>query len=1302
MGRGAVAVLSGLSAVVLSVAVFVVIHAGHLERVLTWGVVKRELAARHMTVSLGAGRLGLSGLELSDVTIAITKARKNAPVTSIHLASLRIDASFVSLVFSGQKRIDGLSVDGLSVEALRFARDADDPEKGPGDDEENDEAASLEVAKNLVGLGKIAGELRSFQLTNVTVTTERRSLTTGKVSRLRVEGLGAQSSFRSGSLSVDLAQAGGPLHVVVSQIGARDTQQNAALQLAGHLQIAPGGVADGELTIDLLSQDFDPRAPGAARLFHGKCHAVTSASSEEIRVEPLSFEAVNKVLAGEITLLHRDTPKGSLVSVPAASMKVQIAPIRELLASSVASRVLALDADPLQITAHALAFGAGAAMGPDAEVLVHGALRELTVRVGEEAVAVKGLEANGRIGFLAGGVPHGKLSLMVAHIAGPDAVQIEGFQGLLEADSPGDTPGQAAPTAPTAPKKTLDPGAELTCHLRAKILRNGAARLADVVLDGSAILRGTVVHTPVLSAHLGTLAADGLELKDVSLRLQGPPATDTSAKASVDVTTKLHVAIASLESAGVRAEQLVTDVSLEGTSTAARPTIVGGVRALVVANGQGKTTSSEVKYSVEADGPADFLAAKAKVPSVRGTLEAFGAKVAFSAAPHGKTAHVKASASVPSLAPFASFIPVAGPTLCAKSLAAAQLSLELDGIAGADRLPAGRLKTSGLAVCGAPIPAKIGDMVLSWDDLRVGRELHARAVLGHVSLGDGDPPRGLSMEVRGTRAGARAAEIFVEVKGDRLPDARLKGSFSFQPKTKALVFSLDAGAEHAEYLPKALRTSGNVTLEKLGFLQVNAEGSAAGFIDRWDDAGLALAPQAFTASRGNMALKISVQDARINGQKAGSGYVQNASIDATLLKEGRAVTLKADATCDGLDGEVAQEGGHVDGARASLSVVSPDGERVDVHAALSMKSAKLRGRQRVDLGAVAANIDAQGSRSEAIAITKVEVSLGGTGTHLAGTGSLDLKPRTASLGSGDVVVVGRESAYLRAVLTQDLAPISQAIPGIVAKGRIRFPVVLAAGDRSLVRIDGLVEFLDVHLDWLGGGIQGLEGRVPVTEDIRFEGDSIRLLTSRPDAFSRERFEDQQPFVAETAFIRIKRMTMGEHELGPLGASVRVDRNTLSVDRLELRAFNGSIGGRIFVDVRGADSQIDFRGDLTGLELAADKQPLDAHMAIRLKPWRRTLEGRVDVARTSPDQLRLLLDVYDPFGENISANRARQALALGYPKAVRLRFHDGLASLAMELGGLSAAVRIDETRGVPIAPMLEKSLLPMLPTGPPRL
>ena len=183
---------------------------------------------------------------------------------------------------------------------------------------------------------------------------------------------------------------------------------------------------------------------------------------------------------------------------------------------------------------------------------------------------------------------------------------------------------------------------------------------------------------------------------------------------------------------------------------------------------------------------------------------------------------------------------------------------------------------------------------------------------------------------------------------------------------------------------------------------------------------------------------------------------------------------------------------------------------------------------------------------------------------------------------------------------------------------------------------------------------------------------------------------------------MKRIVVGEHEFGPLGASVRIDRNTLAIDRLELRALNGSIGGRLFVDVRGADTRLDFRGDVSGLELAADKKPLDAHLAIRLKPWRRALEGRVDVARTSPDQLRLVLDLYDPYQENVSANRARQALALGYPKSVRMRFLEGFASLGIELGGLTSAVRIDETRGVPIAPMLEKSLLPSLPKEPPQL
>ncbi len=217
-----------------------------------------------------------------------------------------------------------------------------------------------------------------------------------------------------------------------------------------------------------------------------------------------------------------------------------------------------------------------------------------------------------------------------------------------------------------------------------------------------------------------------------------------------------------------------------------------------------------------------------------------------------------------------------------------------------------------------------------------------------------------------------------------------------------------------------------------------------------------------------------------------------------------------------------------------------------------------------------------------------------------------------------------------------------------------------------------------------------------------ENEGPRLVPVAANAFSRERFEDQQPLVAGTAFVRVKRLAFGDAVIGPLGASVRVERNTLALERFEMTALGGSVGGRCFVDLRGADTRVDFRGDVTGLAVAADKKPLDAHIAIRLKPWRRTLDGRVDVARTSAEQVRLMLDLYDPYQENVSANRARQSLGLGSPRSVRTRFHDGLASVALDLGGLGAAVRVDEIRGVPIAPMLEKSLLPKLPKEPPRL
>jgi translocation and assembly module TamB len=74
-------------------------------------------------------------------------------------------------------------------------------------------------------------------------------------------------------------------------------------------------------------------------------------------------------------------------------------------------------------------------------------------------------------------------------------------------------------------------------------------------------------------------------------------------------------------------------------------------------------------------------------------------------------------------------------------------------------------------------------------------------------------------------------------------------------------------------------------------------------------------------------------------------------------------------------------------------------------------------------------------------------------------------------------------------------------------------------------------------------------------------------------------------------------------------------------------------------------------------------------------------------------------VWDPYRADVSANRVRLGLKVGYPKQVRLHFLHGFASLAVQLGGLAGAVRIDEIRGVPIGPALARFLAPVLEGSP---
>lgn len=1299
----------------VATAGFVAYAAAHLERVVTWSRVKRELDARHVTLTMASGHVGLSGVEIRDLRIVLTKARKNAPVTTIALPLFRAEASVLGLVFSSQKRVERVLVEGLDMHALRYVRDDDDPAKGTDDADDEDSAeAPPQVAKALVGLGRAGLELGAFDAATTRIVTEQRSLTTGAVTRAELMGLEAHASLHGGTLEVHVARAdGAPLALTARRSVANEkekTEGSAQIGLGADLTIAPGGVVDARVDAELRDQDLEPRAPRKAKLLAAKLHAEANAEAGEVTVAPLTFEALDGLVGGELRAVQRDTPKGSVVEVPSASAHVHVARVPELLASSLASRVELSDAEPLEIKAKALRAGPGVHLGEDSEVSLAGTVRRLRARVGESPLVVEALETGGRIGFLADGTPTGELRASLARFEAPGGAVAEGLRVTV-----GAKPAPADPNAKGASagaSKGVTQGlssksfaaVDLTVHAELKSANQGNRRVEGVRVDLGGRLEGTVLRGASASIALERAAAEGAVVERVSVRVDPPAGIDVASKPPfADVGTRLEASAASVRQGATRIEGVSARAHVEGASNAARFDLDAQIASVSLAGTEGRAAATPVTFALTSDAPMDLLAAERVLPPVHGHADAFGANVTFEATPGERgSARIKVAAEAASIAGVAAFVPTQGPTLCAKSLARTAFVFQAEGRASANELPAGRARLENVRVCGAPIEVAADGVDASWEAFRLGGEARGALRLVGLRLEGEQAARALELRARGRRTGPHGGDLALDLTGERVPELHLTASVGFTPREKKLAFGLQARAAHLEALPASLRKQGENALDALEALDVHAEGNALGLIDRWDETGLALAPAAFTNSTGMVDLSLALAKLRARGQKGASLAVGRFAAKGTAQKAGKSLSVRASLEADAVDADAQGRGATLDGARVSLELASPDGEKLDAHARIDVAEVAVHGKQRVSLGKVSFATDAQGSRSEAIAITRLDLASSGLGTSFSATGSVDLRPRTAPVGLGDVVVVGRESAFLRGVLTADLAALTSSVRGFGARGRVRAPIVLAAGDRSLVRVDGTVELSGVSVDWPGGAVEGIEGRVPIDEEIRLEGEEIRLVPSASNAFARERFEDQQPLVAATSFVRVKRIAVGEKTFGPLGASVRVDRNTLALDRLELGALGGSVGGRLFVDVRGADTRVDFRGDVTGLELAADGKPLDAHLALRLRPWRRALEGRIDVARTSPDQLRLALDVYDPYHENVSANRARQALSLGYPKGVRMRFQDGLASIAIDLGGLGAAVRIDDIRGVPIAPMLEKSLSPKLPKDPPRL
>ncbi|MCU0671305.1 MAG: hypothetical protein MUE69_00785 [Myxococcota bacterium] len=301
-----------------------------------------------------------------------------------------------------------------------------------------------------------------------------------------------------------------------------------------------------------------------------------------------------------------------------------------------------------------------------------------------------------------------------------------------------------------------------------------------------------------------------------------------------------------------------------------------------------------------------------------------------------------------------------------------------------------------------------------------------------------------------------------------------------------------------------------------------------------------------------------------------------------------------------------------------------------------------------------------------------------------------------------------ESLVLRGRLEQDLSRLDGAPEDLVARGRVVVPFSLESGDGSLFRAHARAELDDVHvaLPALGIVLEGVRANVPVEEAFALRrsgpegsagGVGLELVANTErSAFARVRHQDLQALLDGETFVEVRRLRVGEVELGPLVGSLFVDRNVFALEGVRVQRDDALITGQVLVDYLPGRERVTFRGNITGLRTRTSRQPLDANCAVVFTPSRLELDGRVQIVRVATAHLRGLLDLLDPYREDPSFNSLRSVLRFAHPNRVTLDLSQGLMSLEVELGGVVGRfLDVSAIRGIPLGPFMNRHVAPLL-------
>jgi hypothetical protein len=242
-----------------------------------------------------------------------------------------------------------------------------------------------------------------------------------------------------------------------------------------------------------------------------------------------------------------------------------------------------------------------------------------------------------------------------------------------------------------------------------------------------------------------------------------------------------------------------------------------------------------------------------------------------------------------------------------------------------------------------------------------------------------------------------------------------------------------------------------------------------------------------------------------------------------------------------------------------------------------------------------------------------------------------------------------------------------------------------------------IDHATIDLPRRGLRLESVDAQVPVVEELILgeRGGPTLVPSVEESAYRQLRFADQHPFLGlggptGRSFLAVGSITTPAFSAGPLAGNLRIDRNVFSLDQLEVSLRGGRVTGQSILAWRGLDSTVQLRVRASHIQ-ASHGEPFDGNAAVTISLKSRSIDGRAEIIRLGKRHLLDLLDVHDPHHSDVPTNRLRKALGVGYPGRVRLLFDRGFASLLVMFGGIASLVRVDEIRGIPTGPLIDKVL-----------